>query len=165
MGKETERKFIVKNDIWENFQKPAPSFIRQGYLLITDETTIRVRYTETNGTMTIKGKQKGISRDEYEYKIPLDEAKEIFENHCQKTLSKNRYKILVGTLIWEVDEYINALSGIIIAEVELVSENQKIDILPEWIGEEVTIDIKFSNAFLAGSEVEGFNFACYLNRE
>ena len=150
MSKEIERKFIVKKDIWEKFQKPAPTFIRQGYLLITDETTIRVRFTETKGTITIKGKQKGISRDEYEYEIPLDEAKEIFETHCQKTLSKNRYKIPVGSVIWEVDEYINNLSGLIIAEVELVYENQTIDVLPEWIGEEVTMDIKFSNAFLAG---------------
>ena len=150
MGKEIERKFIVKNDIWVNFKKPAPSFIRQGYLLITDETTIRVRYTETKGTMNIKGKQQGISRDEYENEIPLDEAKQIFENHCPKTLSKNRYKIRIGSLIWEVDEYINNLSGLIIAEVELVHENQTIDVLPEWIGDEVTSDIKFSNAFLAG---------------
>jgi CYTH domain-containing protein len=150
MSKEIERKFIVKKDIWEKFQKPAPTFIRQGYLLITDETTIRVRFTETKGTITIKGKQKGISRDEYEYEIPLDEAKEIFENHCQKTLLKNRYKILIGSMVWEVDEYINNLSGLIIAEVELVYENQTIDVLPEWIGEEVTMDIKFSNAFLAG---------------
>lgn len=150
MNKEIERKFIVKKDLWKNFKKPAPTFIRQGYLLITDETSIRVRYTETKGTMTIKGKQRGISRDEYEYEIPLDEAKEIFENYCQKTLSKNRYKIPVGSLIWEVDEYINNLSGLIIAEVELVSENQKIETLPEWIAEEVTMDIKFSNPFLAG---------------
>jgi CYTH domain-containing protein len=150
MGKEIERKFIVKKDIWENFRKPTPTFIRQGYLLITDQTTIRVRYTETKGTMTIKGKQQGISRDEYEYEIPLDEAKEIFENHCSKTLSKYRYKIPIESVVWEIDEYINNLSGLIIAEVELVNEDQKIDILPEWIGEEVTMDFKFSNAFLAG---------------
>lgn len=149
MGKEIERKYIVKKEIWESFTKPVPSLIRQGYLLITDETTIRVRYTETKGTITIKGKQQGISRDEYEYEIPLDEAKEIFENHCPKTISKNRYKIPVGSVIWEVDEYINNLSGLVIAEVELANEDQKIDILPEWIGEEVTMDIKFSNAFLA----------------
>ena len=151
MGKEIERKFIVKNEVWENFKKPMPSFIRQGYLLITDEITIRVRYTETKGSMTIKGKQLGISRDEYEDAIPLDEAKEIFENHCPKTLSKHRYKIPVGSVIWEVDEYVNNLSGLIIAEVELVHENQTIDVLPEWIGDEVTSNINFSNAYLAGS--------------
>ena len=92
MGKEIERKFIVKKDIWENFKKPLPSFIRQGYLLITNETTIRVRYTETKGTMTIKGKQQGISRDEYEYEIPLDEAKEIFEITAQKRFLKTGTK-------------------------------------------------------------------------
>ncbi len=100
MGKEIERKFIVKKDIWNKFQKPTPQFIRQGYLLITDQTTIRVRFTEIKGTMTIKGKQQGISRDEYEYEIPIDEAKEIFENHCPKKVSKNRYKIPVGSVIW-----------------------------------------------------------------
>jgi CYTH domain-containing protein len=100
--------------------------------------------------MTIKGKQQGISRDEYEYEISIDEAKEIFENHCPKKLSKNRYKIPVGLVVWEVDEYINDLSGLIIAEVELASQHQQIEPLPEWIGEEVTMDIKFSNAFLAG---------------
>lgn len=150
MPVEIERKFIVRNKIWHTINKPDPVLIYQGYLLITEQTTIRVRFTETKGTMTIKGKQHGISRDEYEYEIPLNEAKEIFENHCQKTLSKKRYKISVGSLIWEVDEYLNRLSGLIIAEVELTSENRKIDALPEWIGDEVTKDIKYSNAFLAG---------------
>jgi len=149
MPVEIERKFIVRNDIWDTIKKPDPVLIHQGYLLITEETTIRVRYTETKGTMTIKGKQQGISRDEYEYEIPLKEAKEIFENHCQKRLSKKRYKIPVGSLIWEVDEYLNHLSGLIIAEVELGSENENIDTIPEWIGEEETQDIKYSNAFLA----------------
>lgn len=150
MPVEIERKFIVRNKIWHTINKPDSVLIHQGYLLITEQTTIRVRFTETKGTMTIKGKQHGISRDEYEYEIPLNEAKEIFENHCQKTLSKKRYKISVGSLIWEVDEYLNRLSGLIIAEVELTSENRKIDALPEWIGDEVTTDIKYSNAFLAG---------------
>lgn len=150
MPVEIERKFIVRNKIWHTINKPDPVLIHQGYLLITEQTTIRVRFTETKGTMTIKGKQHGISRDEYEYEIPLNEAKEIFENHCQKTLSKKRYKISVGSLIWEVDEYLNRLSGLIIAEVELTSENRKIDALPEWISDEVTKDIKYSNAFLAG---------------
>jgi CYTH domain-containing protein len=149
MPKEIERKFIVRNEIWHSVRKPDPVLIYQGYLLITHETTIRVRYTETKGTMTIKGKQQGISRDEYEYEIPLDEAKKIFKNHCQKKLSKNRYIISIGSLVWEVDEYLNRLSGLIIAEVELLSENQKIDTIPDWIVEEVTHDIKYSNAFLA----------------
>lgn len=149
MPLEIERKFIVRNDIWDTIKKPDPILIHQGYLLITEETTIRVRYTERKSTITIKGKQQGISRDEYEYEIPLEEAKYIFNNHCQKTLSKKRYKIPVGSFIWEVDEYVNHLSGLFIAEVELGSEIENIDTIPEWIGEEVTQDIKYSNAFLA----------------
>ena len=149
MPTEIERKFIVSNDIWDTIKKPEPVLIHQGYLLITEETTIRVRYTETKGTMTIKGKQQGISRDEFEDEIAIDEDKEIFNKNCQKTLSKKRYKIPVGSMIWEVDEYLNHLAGLIIAEVELGCEDEKIDTIPEWIGEEVTQEIKYSNAFLA----------------
>ena len=149
MPKETERKFMVRNEVWHKVIKPDPVLIHQGYLLITEETTIRVRYTETKGAMAIKGRHQGASRDEYEYEIPIEEAKEIFKNHCQKTLSKKRFKIPAGSMIWEVDEYLNRLSGLIIAEVELTSENQSIGTIPEWIGEEVTKDIKYSNAFLA----------------
>lgn len=150
MPVEIERKFIVRNDVWKDGTKNASELIHQGYLMDSDETTIRVRYTETKGTMTIKGKQKGMTRDEFEYEIPLAEAIEIFQKHCHKTLVKRRYKIFNNGLLWEVDEYIDKLNGLIIAEIELKNEKDSIDPLPIWIGEEVTNDIKFSNAFLAG---------------
>jgi CYTH domain-containing protein len=150
MPKEVERKFIVKNELWDKIKKPKPEIIHQGYLMNSQETTIRVRYTETKGTITIKSKQSGISRDEYEYEIPREEATEIYQNHCQKKLTKKRYRIQIGYLIWEVDEYTGKLTGLVIAEVELISEHQKIELIPDWIEHEVTQDIKFSNAYLAG---------------
>jgi len=149
MAKEIERKFIVKTQIWNKINKPEPVTIHQGYLMNSHETSIRVRYTEKKGTITIKGKQHGLTRDEYEYEIPLEEAKEIFQNHCPDTLIKKRYKIEVGTLSWEVDEYTGNLAGLVIAEVELSSEQQEINDLPDWAEREVTQDFKYSNAFLA----------------
>ena len=149
MAKEIERKFTVKKDVWDTIKKPASILIHQGYLINSEETTIRVRYTETKGTITIKGKQHGITRDEYEYEIPLEEAIEIFQNHCPDTLIKKRYKIEIGSLTWEVDEYAGKLEGLVIAEVELISEQQEIDHLPDWIELEVTQEIRFSNAFLS----------------
>lgn len=149
MPKEIERKFIVKKDIWDKIIKPEPVTINQGYLMSNHETTIRIRYTERKGTFTIKGKQKGIIRDEYEYEIPRDEAIEIFQNHSQHKLSKKRYEIQLGDLKWEIDEYTGKLEGLVIAEVELNHEHQSIDFRPDWLGDEVTQDIKFSNAFLA----------------
>lgn len=150
MPVEIERKFIVTDEIWKNDIKNSPELIHQGYLMDSEETTIRVRYTETKGTITIKGKQKGITRDEFEYEVPLGEAMEIFQNHCHKTLVKRRYKLFNKGFLWEVDEYIGRHNGLIIAEIELKNENDSIDPLPIWVGEEVTNDIKFSNAFLAG---------------
>lgn len=149
MAKEIERKFTVKKDVWDNINKPAPTLIHQGYLMNSEETKIRVRYTETKGAITIKGKQHDITRDEYEYEIPFVEAIEIFQNHCPDTLIKKRYKIEIGSLTWEVDEYAGKLAGLVIAEVELSSEQQEIDHLPDWIELEVTQDIRFSNTFLA----------------
>jgi CYTH domain-containing protein len=149
MAKEIERKFTVNKDVWDKINKPESTLIHQGYLMNSEETTIRVRYTENKGTITIKGKQHGITRDEYEYAIPLEEAIEIFQNHCPDILIKKRYKIEVGSLTWEVDEYTGKLAGLVIAEVELSSEQQEVDDLPDWIELEVTQDIQFSNAFLA----------------
>ena len=149
MPVEIERKFLVRNDIWNEAIKNESELIHQGYLMDSEGSTIRVRYTETKGTITIKGKQIGITRDEYEYEIPLVDAIEIFQKHCQKTLVKRRYKINNNEYLWDVDVYSGKLDGLIIAEIELKNENDRIDALPIWIGEEVTNDIQFSNAFLA----------------
>ncbi len=146
MGIEIERKFLVKSDKWKSLGNRI--FYQQGYLLIDKSRTIRVRTFDEKGFLTIKGASVGIRRSEFEYEIPVDDARVIMENLCEKPLIKKyRTKIKLNDLIWEVDEFIGENDGLVIAEVELENENQKIDI-PSWIGEEVTGDIKYYNSML-----------------
>jgi CYTH domain-containing protein len=146
LGIEIERKFLVKSDEWKSLGKRI--FYQQGYLLIDKNRTIRIRVIEEKGFVTIKGSVSGISRSEYEYQIPVEEAKVILETLCVKPIiSKYRTKIKLNNLVWEVDEFIDENEGLVLAEVELENENQKIDI-PSWIGDEVTGDIKYYNSML-----------------
>lgn len=146
MGIEIERKFLVKSDEWRPLGKQI--FYQQGYLLADKNRTIRIRTFDEKGFITIKGSSKGISRSEFEYEIPVEEAKMILETLCEKPLIKKyRTKIKFNNLIWEVDEFIDENYGLIIAEVELEHENQKIKI-PNWIGKEVSGDIKYNNSML-----------------
>ena len=149
MAKEIERKYLVKNQIWDKTIKPDFTMMHQGYIMDAQGTTIRVRYTDEKGLLTIKSNQNGISRDEFEYEIPLDDAVYIFDNLCSKKLIKRRYKIIYFEKLWEVDVYLGKLEGLIIAEIELNSEDEIIIESPIWIGDEVSYDIKYSNASLA----------------
>lgn len=146
MGLEVERKFLVKSDEWKSLGKRV--FYQQGYLLISKYRTVRVRTIENKGFITIKGQKKGISRIEFEYEIPFNDARMILETLCEKPLiSKYRTKIKLNNLTWEVDEFLDENYGLVVAEVELENENQKID-LPNWVGEEVTSDKKYFNSML-----------------
>ena len=149
MAKEIERKYLVKNQIWDKIIKPDFTLMYQGYIMDAGGTTIRVRYTDEKGLLTIKSNQNGISRDEFEYEIPLDDAVYIYESLCSKKLIKRRYKIICFEKLWEVDVYLGELEGLIIAEIELNSEDEMIIESPIWIGDEVSYDIKYSNASLA----------------
>lgn len=146
MGKEIERKFLVVNDIWRKLGKSE--FYQQGYLLIEKGKTIRVRAIGEKAFLTIKSAAINFSRDEFEYQIPISDAKYLLENLCEKPIiEKYRTKISIDNLIWEVDEFIGENEGLIFAEVELQSEEQKI-ILPDWIGKEVTGDHHYNNSYL-----------------
>ena len=146
MGKEIERKFLVKGDRWRSLGKGV--LYRQGYIPTSGKQTVRVRIIGDTGYLTIKGATVGHSRLEFEYPIPLQDAQEMLENLCSHPLiEKKRYKIPQGDLIWEVDEFRGENEGLIIAEVELQTENQAIT-LPDWIDREVT-DPKYYNANLA----------------
>ncbi|PKL50628.1 MAG: adenylate cyclase [Candidatus Riflebacteria bacterium HGW-Riflebacteria-2] len=146
MGKEIERKYLVKDNEWKNLAKGTS--YRQGYLSTVKERTVRVRTIDEKGFLTIKGITVGASRAEYEYEIPAADANAMLNNLCEKPLiEKNRYKIAHAGLTWEVDEFFGDNDGLVVAEVELTSEDQKID-LPAWIGSEVTSDTRYFNSNL-----------------
>lgn len=146
MGIEIERKYLVNSNEWKLLGKRI--FYLQGYLLSDKNRTIRIRTIEDRGFITIKSSTKGISRNEFEYEIPVEDARVILETLCEKPfIKKYRTKIKLNDLIWEVDEFLDENDGLVIAEVELKNENQKIDI-PDWIGEEVTGDMKYFNSML-----------------
>ena len=147
MGIEIERKFLVNHEQWEQLVKPVGEFYRQGYLLTDPQKTIRVRQTSDKGFLTIKGISVGATRAEYEYEIPFEEAKELLDQFAVAELSKVRYKIAIENHIWEVDVFSGNNQGLIVAEIELESENEKF-VLPTWIDREVTGEEKYYNSNL-----------------
>lgn len=145
MPQEIERKFLVKSNDWRKLAKGVP--YSQGYISTTGKQTVRVRTVSDRGFITIKGPREGISRAEFEYPIPYQDAVEILNTLCDRPLiEKTRYKIPVGNVVWEVDEFAGENRGLVIAEAELLDEQQTID-LPDWIDREVD-DPKYFNANL-----------------
>ncbi len=146
MGKEIERKFLVKDDSFRSLAQGTR--YRQGYLNSVKERVVRVRTIDDKGFLTIKGITTGATRAEYEYEIPVKEADAMLEELCEQPLiEKNRYKIAHKGFIWEVDEFFGENQGLIFAEVELESEDQQFD-KPDWITDEVTGDPKYFNSNL-----------------
>ncbi len=147
MAIEIERKFLVTNDNWRSLAQGK--LHQQGYISTADKlTSILVRIISNEAYLTIKSKTEGISRNEFEYPIPLEDAKIMLNTLCDRPLiEKIRYKITQDNLIWEIDEFQGENKGLIIAEVELQNENQTINI-PDWVGEEVSHDPKYYNVNL-----------------
>jgi len=145
MGKEIERKYLLKGDGWKGVKG---THYCQGYLNSIKERTVRVRTIDDKGFLTVKGISVGATRLEYEYEIPEKDAKELLTELCEKPLiEKSRYKVEANGLIWEIDEFYGENEGLVVCEVELESEDQKID-LPSWVGEEVTSDPRYFNSNL-----------------
>ena len=142
MGIEIERKFLVTSDKYKSLAKP--SYCIQGYFQHHTDPILRVRIMGGKGFLTIKGENSGITRTEYEYKIPIQDAKNLLEKFCSLIIEKNRYILTIKDTIWEVDEFLGENSGLVIAEVELLSENDNFS-KPNWIGKEVSHDIKYYN--------------------
>ncbi|GGI22233.1 CYTH domain-containing protein [Pedobacter mendelii] len=147
MGKEIERKFLLNHTKWHNINKTEGKHFRQGYILTEPTKTIRVRITNTQAWLTIKGISVGASRLEYEYEIPLHEASELLDNFSESALEKIRYEIMHQGKLWEVDVFLGENEGLIVAEIELSSEDEHFE-LPEWIAEEVTHEKKYYNSIL-----------------
>lgn len=155
MGKEIERKFLIDQPNWDNLNKPEGKLLRQGYLLADKDKTIRVRATETKGFLTIKGQTIGATRLEYEYEIPVNEASELLDNFSVSELSKTRYEIEFNGKLWEVDVFAGDNEGLIVAEIELESEEETFD-LPDWVGKEVTQEEKYYNSNLTVKPFKGW---------
>lgn len=144
MAKEIERKFLVK-DSWQ--PQSAGIKIAQGYLSTVPERTVRVRIKGDKGYLTIKGKNQGVSRAEYEYEIPRQDAEEMLQLAEQPILVKTRYLEQQGEFTWEVDVFAGENQGLVVAEIELPAEDAEFS-RPAWLGQEVSGDVRYYNANL-----------------
>lgn len=146
MAQEIERKFLVKGDSWRTLAKGTT--YRQGYLNSAKERTVRIRTVGDKAFLTIKGLTVGATRTEYEYEIPMADCNAMLDVLAERPLiEKKRYKVDFGGLTWEIDEFFGENTGLIVAEVELKSEDQAFK-KPDWIGDEVTGDPRYFNANL-----------------
>lgn len=149
MGMEIERKFLVRPDHLQQLVKDLrPDLIRQGYLCSDPERTVRVRIKGDKGYLTIKGKTAGISRQEFEYTIPQDEAAALLRLCQGPLIEKHRYELTIKDQLWEIDEFFGDNAGLLLAEAELAHEQQPLEI-PDWVEKEVTDDPRYYNAKLA----------------
>ncbi len=144
MPLEIERKYLVDGDGWRQGQGVL---IRQGYLNRDMERTVRIRIEGDRAFLTVKGISRGASRNEYEYPIPLTHAEELLKICDGPLLEKVRYRISDHGSIWEVDEFLGENAGLVVAEVELASEDQPFE-HPAWLGREVTGDPRYFNSNL-----------------
>ena len=144
MATEIEHKFLLANDNWRELISHSVKY-RQGYLTSEPTSSIRVRISDDKAWLNIKSATIGTHRHEYEYEIPLQDANEIISNLCRKPLiEKTRHFVRVDNHIWEIDEFEGENKGLIVAEIELEKVGETFT-LPEWIGEEVTHDLRYYN--------------------
>ncbi|MDT8393707.1 MAG: CYTH domain-containing protein [Bacteroidales bacterium] len=146
MAKEIERKFLVLNDSFK--EGLVPVYIRQGFISTDKNRVIRVRIAGTRASLTLKTGVTGITRNEYEYAIPLEDAREILDRMCSGfVIEKYRYLVEHENHKWEVDVFMGENKGLVIAEIELKTEHEKFK-KPNWLGDEVTHDERYYNAML-----------------
>ncbi|HRY97904.1 MAG TPA: CYTH domain-containing protein [Bacteroidales bacterium] len=147
MGKEIERKFLVRGEFKSLARKQTR--ITQGYLSSVPERTVRVRVKGDKGFITIKGigSASGAERYEWEKEIPVEEVRELLSICEPGVIDKTRYLVDVGGLTFEVDEFYGENEGLTMAELELPSEDTPFE-RPEWLGEEVTGDVRYYNSML-----------------
>lgn len=156
MAKEIERKYLVTNSAYREAAVSSTP-IRQGYLSRDPARTVRIRLKGDRAYLTVKGFTHGCVRDEWEYPIPVADAREMLDSLADgMVLSKTRYVVPVGDLAWEVDEFHGSLAGLVVAEVELPSADCVIDVLPAFVGREVTGDSRYYNSSLAEGIIPPF---------
>ncbi|MGD9500719.1 MAG: CYTH domain-containing protein [Halothiobacillus sp.] len=150
MALEIERKFLLKDDSWRAAVTSSRR-LSQGYLTtLTDgaKASVRVRIGGDQAYLNIKSVRLGMSRDEFEYPIPIEDAGHMLANLCSgAVIEKIRHHVHFAGLLWEIDEFLGANQGLVVAEVELNSEDQTFH-KPDWVGEEVTEDPRYYNVSL-----------------
>ncbi|MET3924969.1 CYTH domain-containing protein [Devosia sp. 2618] len=148
MAVEIERKFLVVSDDWRPLVESSAQ-LRQGYLSSNAKATVRVRsMDDTTAVLTLKGRVSGLSRTEFEYPIPIEDARQMLAMAVPHVIEKRRYIVPFGGLIWEIDVFEGRHVGLVIAEVELTHEGQAVE-MPSWIGTEVSRDNRYANASLS----------------
>lgn len=147
MAKEIERKFLVENTNFEAFSTCRHE-IMQGYLSRRIDATVRVRIMDDRAFLTVKGRNHGVVRDEWEYEIPVADARDMLQRCAEgSVISKTRYLVPFGGYTWEVDAFHGAHEGLIVAEIELPSAETSFP-LPSFVGREVTGDPRYYNSNL-----------------
>jgi adenylate cyclase len=147
MATEIERKFLVKDDSWRDLSTNSKQII-QGYLANTERGSIRIRIAGDNASLNIKSMTLGVTRSEYDYAIPTDDARTMLENLCMRPLiEKTRYYVKHGGHTWEIDAFAGANAGLVVAELELQSHDEPFE-RPPWLGNEVSDDPRYYNVCL-----------------
>lgn len=146
MAAEIERKFRVIQDSWDNGTPGVR--LSQGYLSQDPDRTVRVRIAGETAWITVKGRSQGITRAEFEYEIPLDDARELLALCLPTLIDKTRHRVVFGGHAWEVDVFHGENAGLIVAEVELADTAISPEI-PPWAGAEVSSDARYFNSCLA----------------
>lgn len=158
MALEIERKFLVSSDSWRT-QADGGQRIRQAYLASSDTNTVRLRIiNEATARLTVKSGYRGLTRDEFEYAIPVSDAVAMLALRESGVVDKVRYNVEHNNLIWEIDVFAGDNVGLVMSEVELDDENMPIS-LPEWIKQEVSGDARYQNSALAATPYTTWNLA------
>jgi adenylate cyclase len=144
---EIERKFLVQDDSWRDLSTNSKRII-QGYLANTERGSIRIRVAGEDASLNIKSMTLGVTRSEYDYTIPADDARAMLETLCiQPLIEKTRYYVKHGGHTWEIDDFAGANAGLVVAELELQSHDEAFE-RPPWLGKEVSDDPRYYNVCL-----------------
>jgi adenylate cyclase len=147
MGREIEHKFLVRDETWRRSVRHSAR-LRQAYLSDGGRASIRVRIADAQATLNIKSARLGVSRDEYEYEIPLQDAEELLALCTGSPVLKTRHELVHDGHTWEIDEFEGANTGLVVAEIELDDPAESFA-RPAWLGAEVSDDARYYNVALA----------------
>jgi len=147
MGIEIERKFLITNDNWRK-DADAGTYMVQAYMSSNEKSSIRIRIIGDAANLNIKSKTLGIERSEFEYPIPINEAKEMLDSLCDRPyIEKTRFHVMHDSHQWEIDVFTGENEGLIVAELELGSADEQFT-LPDWVGNDVSDDPRYYNICL-----------------